>query len=963
MCLSQVLFCGVMNEQEPLNDYNRRTIRMRYAWLSNRNTRPMLIVWVLFVSVSLLGLSQCGKPLPSDVHVMSLRCEYLVDPLGIDADAPRMSWILDSVTRGQGQTAYRILAAGSKEKLGADHGDLWDSGRVESNATAQIIYTGAPLQSRQNVWWKVRVWDINGQPSEWSAPAHWSMGLLRKMDWQALWIGHDTDDLNEDPELHLPPAPFLRKSFTLGKPVQSAVIYGTAQGLFELRLNGKRVSNEVFMPGWSDYNTRLYYGTWDVTDQVQEGKNAIGAMLANGWYAGYIGFGLLHARRDKNVTKTSGRAYYGDRPSLMAQLEVTYTDGTSEIIVTDQDWKGSDGSIRYADFLMGEGYDARLEQDGWDTPAFDDTGWEPVELMEGAKGAIEAFPGDPVRRTDKLTAIEITEPTPGAYVYNMGQNFGGRVKLKVQGEAGTVVVLRFAEMLNADGTIMTENLRAARTTDTYILKGGGIETWEPKFTFHGFQYVEVTGYPGIPTMDAITGIALNSDTPVTGSFECSSDMVNQLYSNITWTQRANFIDVPTDCPQRDERLGWTGDAQAYVRSATYNMDIGAFYTKWLAVLNDDQWDDGAYTDYAPNHGMAKRDDSPGWADAGIVCPWTIWKVYGDTQVIERYWDNMQRFIAYQERTSKNYIRDPKRAYGDWLSIPEKTTPNDYLATAYFGYSTKLMAEMADVIGRTEDAAAYRAKFDKIKSAFAKKYITPEGFLTVNTQTAYAMALYMDLLPENMQRPAGDKLAALIQENNGVLSTGFLGLEPLLPALTANGHTDVAYQLLTNTAYPSWGYSVVNGATSIWERWNGYTIENGFANPGMNSFSHYAYGAGCEWMFADMAGIDTDGPGFRNLRVQPRIINDKISWTKASYNSINGLISTSWNNSGPVIALDVTIPVNTTATVYVPAESLADVQEGAGPAKDADGVEFLRLEHGDAVFAVGSGTYRFSAKKN
>ncbi|MCK4792518.1 MAG: family 78 glycoside hydrolase catalytic domain, partial [Desulfobacteraceae bacterium] len=532
------------------------------------------------------------------------------------------------------------------------------------------------------------------------------------------------------------------------------------------------------------------------------------------------------------------------------------------------------------------------------------------------------------------------------------------VRLKVKGKAGTKVVLRFAEMLHKDGSIMTENLRRARCTDTYIFRGNGKdEIWEPRFTYHGFQYVELTGYPGKPDLGAITGIVLHSAAPVAGSFECSNAMVNKLYSNITWTQRANFFDIPTDCPQRDERLGWTGDAQIYIRSATYNMDVAAFFKKWLVNLEDDQRPSGAFPDFAPLPYL-QYEPSPGWMDAGVICPFTIYQVYGDTHVIERHYEAMTKFMDFLLRTGKDYLRSPRgHCWGDWLSIGGRTS-NDLIATAYFAYDAKLMAEMAAAIGRMEDAQRYARLFDNIKTAFNKAYVSANGRIKGDTQTCYALALYMDLLPQALKEKAGARLVELIRERNWHLSTGFLGVKYLLPALTEEGYVDVAFRLLTNKTYPSWGYSIENGATTIWERWNSYKKGKGFQDSYMNSFNHYAFGSVCEWMFVFMAGIDTDGAGFKRITIRPQPGGSGITYTKASYDSIYGRIATYWRVRDGKFLLDLTIPANTTATVYIPARDADSITEGGKPASKAEAVQFLRIEDGKAVFAVGSGRYRF-----
>ena len=573
---------------------------------------------------------------------------------------------------------------------------------------------------------------------------------------------------------------------------------------------------------------------------------------------------------------------------------------------------------------------------------------------------------------EEIKPIGITSPSNGVYIFNLGQNFAGVARLKVKGAAGTEIRLRYGEMLHPDGRLMTENLRKARATDAYILKGDpNGETYSPRFTFHGFQYVEVTGYPGKPDLDAITGVVLHSDLPLTSGFECSDPMVNRLFKNVVWTQRANFLDLPTDCPQRDERFGWTGDAQIYARAGTYNMGAAAFYSKWLRELMESQRPSGTFPGYAPfpfQHGL---DFGTAWCDAGVIVPWTIYKAYGDTRIIERCWEPMTKFIKWRQSESKGNLGVVHgNEWGDWLALKEKT-PLDYIDTAYFAYSTHLMAEMAEAIGKTRDAASYRELFDKIKAAFNEKYVNPDGTLKVDTQTAYAMALYMDLLPDNLRQKAGELLAKKIQSNDGVMGTGFLGTRPLLPVLTRTGQNDLAVKLLQTHKYPSWGYEIEQGATTIWERWNSYTKDHGFGgdqNAAMNSFAHYSFGAVCEWMFSQLAGIDSDGAGYKRILIRPNPPTPNsnpdekpLEWVRAYYDSIRGKISSSWKMEGGNFELAITIPANTMATVYLPAGNPADVTENGKALAQATGVKFLRKEGDRVVLAVESGSYQFVAR--
>ncbi len=1067
-------------------------------------------VLVLAGCAVLTGLSTAAY----GITVKELRCEYRVNPLGIDVVQPRLSWILQSSRRDEMQSAYQILVASSEELLKLNIGNLWDSGQISSDQSNQVVYRGRPLMSRARCYWKVRVWDKAGKVSAWSKPAFWTMGLLSTADWQGQWIGYDAEPLGSDidkektkaislddckwvwfgegdprksdrigrrffrrrieinpdktikrarlrlaannevifflngqeicripglkptqtldvtgklttgnntlaiestnendaanhavlagklmiefetgqetvlidgswkasdtrqenwqridfndtgwqnaeeiakvgdepwgkpseDELILPPPSYLRKGFSVDKSVKRAMVYGSALGLYELHINGKRVGEDYFTPGWTDYPTRVYYQSYDVTKLLKRGSNTIVAILADGWYAGYVGFG-------------GKRENYGSKPRLLAQLEVEYTDGGKEVISTDESWKAAYGPLVEADFLMGETYDSRKEIPGWSKLDFNDSAWNSVAVTEKVSSKVQAFPGVPAKKIMEIKPKKCTEPKKGMYVFDMGQNFAGWARLKVNGKAGTKVVMRFAEMLNPDGTIYTENLRVARCTDTYILKGKGREVWEPRFTFHGFRYVEVTGYPGRPGINDITGIVVHSDTPQVGSFECSNPMVNQLYSNIVWSQRSNFIEVPTDCPQRDERLGWTGDAQIFVRTATYNMDVAAFFTKWLVDLEDAQSEEGAFPDVAPRK-IAVGDGTPAWGDAGVICPWTIYYVYGDKRVIERHYDSMKKWIAYLKTNSEDLLR-PATGYGDWVAIGEET-PKDVIGTAYFAYSTRLLAKMAAAVGKEQDAKEYEALFKKIKDAFNKAYVSNDGKIKGDTQTCYCLGLYFDLLSESKRELAAQHLVEAVKRRNWHLTTGFVGLSYLLPTLTQTGHLEIAYRLLNNDTFPSWGYSIRNGATTIWERWDGWTEDKGFQDPGMNSFNHYSFGSVGRWLFGTVAGIDTDGPGYKHIIIHPRP-GGGLAYTKASYESILGRIVSDWKIEDDSFILNITIPANTTATVYVPAKSAESVTEGRRPIDKAEQMKFLRMEDGCAVFAVGSGNYRFVSR--
>jgi alpha-L-rhamnosidase len=978
---------------------------------------------LLFVGV----WARAATVIPTD-----LRCEYLADPVGLDVGQPRLSWKLTAASpslRGVRQRAYQILVASSPELLAEDKGDVWDSGKISTDNSLNIPFGGKPLVSRQELFWKVRVWDGNRKRTAWSEPARWEMGLLKSEDWQARWVDARTTtpvailgevkilqatyeaengegawdvtdivtEMLKDNSLAVPvgnvifygdPATnqikrllvsytidgeeheaiaaenttftipkrdetinYLRKDFTLNKRISKARLYATALGLYELRLNGQRVGDHLFAPDWTDYNQRVRYQAYDVTSLVQPGSNTLAGLVGNGWYCGHIGNGGFQA--------------WGKKPALFAQLEVTYTDGSVDRVITDASWKVHAGPILASDFMQGENYDARLEIAGWDQPGLDVSGWSAAPERTEPPRQLDGQIDQPVRQTGELHPQSMTEPKPGQWTYDFGQNMVGFVRLKVSAPAGAKITLRHAEMLNADGTLYTNNLRGAPSVDTYVCKGDGVEIWQPRFTFHGFRYVEVTGLPQPPTTnDTVTGIVVGSDIPNTGEFMCSNPEINRLQSNIQWGMRGNYLAVPTDCPQRDERMGWMGDAQVFIRTAAYNGDIAAFFTKWLVDVDDAQNPDGAFTDVSPSPSGKGHGNGgvPAWADAGVICPWTIHLMYGDQRILEQHLPAMKRWVDWCQTHSTHLIRDRDRGpdYGDWLSQGE-TTPKDLIGTAYFAYSAALVANACKVTGDTRAADKYRRLFKQIKRAFNQRYVTADGHVQGDTQCGYAMALRFNLLPDDLRPKAAQYLADNVSNHHDHLTTGFIGVSYLLPALCSENKMDTAYRVFRQETFPSWLFSVKHGATTIWERWDGWTPEKGFQDPGMNSFNHYSLGSCGEWMFDTVAGIgpDPDQPGFKHIIVKPALVSG-LTWVKARYDTVHGRIVSQWERKDKQLTLHVVIPANTTATIYVPAGDVASVLESGKPAAKSEEVRFLRRKNAGAVFEVGSGTYDFTA---
>lgn len=881
---------------------------------------------------------------PSALTPTALRCEYLNDPIGIDEPAPRLSWIDVSSRRAATQTAYRIVVASSRADLDRGVYDLWDSGQVSSSESTQIEYKGKELAAGQGAFWKVTTWDDAGNSVTSAQTGRWELGLPSASDWHAEWIS--LPQPAADP-LQIP-SPFLRKAFQVSKPVAKARVYASAKGLYVLSIDGKRVGNELLAPGWTDYRKRVDYQTYDVTKMLKPGDNAVGIVLGNGWYCGHVGL--------------TGGDNYGTNPEGIVQLEIQYADGSTAEVASDGSWKGSTGPILSDDLLMGESYDARKEMKGWSSPGFDDSSWQSAQSHD-LDVPLNAQASPPVQELTELKAQRfIPQPTPGVYVFDLGQNMVGWARLKVKGPAGTAIRLRFAEMLNPDKTVYTTNLRGAKATDSYILKGGAEETFEPDFTSHGFRYVEVTGYPGKPSLGAITGIVAGSNNPVVGHFSCSNALVNQLQHNIFWGERGNYLSIPTDCPQRDERLGWMGDAQIFVRTATDNNDIAAFMTKWTQDQEDAQSAAGGFPDVSPRMGD-QSDGAPAWGDAGVIVPYTIYKVYDDKRLIARHYESMCKWIHYIDSVNPDHIwiQHSNNNFGDWLNVHDDT-PRDVIATAYFAYSTDLVARCADALGKAEDAASYHALFDQIRDAFDSHFVGSDGTIKGDTQTDYVLALRFNLLPDTMRPLAAKKLVDHIMiDRQGHLSTGFVGVGYLNPTLTAIGRPDVAYKLLTNDTYPSWGYSIRQGATTIWERWDGWTQDKGFQDPGMNSFNHYSLGSVGEWMFTTVGGIDLDPatPGYSKIVIHP-IPGGGLTWAKASLDSPHGLIASSWSVSGRHFSLNVAVPANTSAIVYVPAKDANAVQESGVDAGQALGVTAVGYKDGYAMFQVGGGEYHFSS---
>lgn len=895
-------------------------------------------LFFVFQFITLLTFSQ--------VSVTNLLCENLSNPVGIDIRQPRFSWQLVSNKRNVMQKAYEIHVFSGKKLI-------WKSGKVVSDQSVQIPFAGSELQSGNNYQWRVRVWENDKKPSAWSSPASFQMALLNKSDWKAKWItpAFTEDSINR-------PSILFRKEFLAPKKILSATAYITSHGMYEAQINGKRVGDSYLSPGWTSYNKRLQYQVYDVTQLLNTGKNALAVTLGNGWYRGFLAWG-----DNKNI--------YGKDVSLLLQLSIKYTDGSHEDVVSDGSWKSSTGSIVFSEIYDGETIDARKEKIGWNKPGYNDKNWDGVAFENYSFDNLLATYNEPIKKHETFTPLKIFTTPKGEKVLDFGQNLVGWVVVKIKGNAGDKIVIRHAEVLDKEGNFYTDNLRAAKATSTYFLKGGGEEIYEPHFTFYGFRYIKIEGYPGEINPDNFTAVALYSDIKPTGTFTSSNPFINQLQHNIQWGQKGNFLDVPTDCPQRDERLGWTGDAQAFSRTAAFNFGVNNFFSKWLKDVAADQLPNGSVPFVIPNVLGAGSAGSTGWADVATIVPWNMYLAYGDKQILESQYSSMKAWVDYMQNASKNNLWNTGFHFGDWLFYRpaddndgrSAVTDKYLIAQCFYAHSTQLLIKAAKVLGNEKDVETYTGLLIKIKEAFLKEYVTPSGRLVSGTQTAYVLALNFDMLPKSMCPQAASRLVENIQSYNNHLTTGFLGTPYLCHVLTRFGYSDVAYKLLLQETYPSWLYPVKMGATTIWERWDGEKPDGTFQTPNMNSFNHYAYGAIGDWMYQKMAGIDTyeDGVGYKHIKIKPAI-GGGFTYALASLQTYYGKVSSGWKVAGDSIYLDIEIPANTTATVFIPATNANAVTESNKPLSALMGNEKASMDEGYISLKLGSGVYHFATEK-
>jgi alpha-L-rhamnosidase len=875
---------------------------------------------------------------------IDLQCDHLKNPAGLDNPQPVFSWILNSTGRGHEQAAYEILVASSRQNLAPGKADLWDSGRIGSRQSIGVAYAGKPLASGDFPFWKVRVWDTKGTVSDWSEVAFWSMGLLDATNWQAKWIGLDDGPLTNGP------ARWLRKEFVLPADVDRATVYFSGLGWSELYINGQRVGDYVLSPPLSLYSARDYYETYEVSRMFKKGTNAIGVVLGNGRF---------HSPRKNAVS--SGF------PKLLLQLHVNFTDGTETNIISDESWRlTTNGPITANNEYDGEDYDARKEFPDWSRAGFDDASWQPAQLVAAPGGVLSGIRQNPVRITEERMPVAIKELKPGVYIYDMGQNMVGWCRLKVQGPAGTQVQLSYAETLTPDGGLYTKNLRSAKATDTYTLNGQGEEVWQPRFTLHGFRYVQVTGFPGTPTLDSLTGCVVGDDLPVTGQFECSNPLLNKIYHNIFWGVRSNYRSIPTDCPQRDERQGWLGDRAEESRGETYFFENDALYSKWLVDMADSQRTNGTLSDVSPAYWHDYKDNVT-WPSASIMIPEMLRDQFGDNQAIAEHYDSAKKWIVHMEDYVTNGII-AKDNYGDWCMPPEdptlihskdtnRITHAPLLATPFFYHDLLLMQDYALQLGKTNDAADFGARAAEMKEAFNNKYLNRDtGQYDNGTPTSSVLPLAFDMVPDDLHQKAFSYLVGkLTNDWQSHIGTGLVGAKYLMRVLSDNGRPDLAYTIVTQTNYPSWGYMVEHDATTVWELWNGNT-----ADPSMNSGNHVMLiGDLAIWMYEDLGGIKPDPavPGFEHIIMKPLPVNG-LEFVKASHLSPYGWISSEWHKDGNQFEWKIKVPPGTTATIYLPSTHVHGATESGVPLVQAPGVKVLSVTGDRIVADVQSGSYYF-----
>ena len=892
-----------------------------------------ILIWLMATLAVACSAGAAG------VRVDGLRCEYLTNPLGLDAAQPRLSWVLLSSRRGQKQTACQILAASSADLLRHDQGDLWDTGRLATGQSIQMPYGGKPLQSRQRCFWKVRVWDKDGKASAYSPPAFFEMGLLEPADWHGQWIAQTTDTNSA-------PAPLLRRAFVLDGKIEQARAYVCGLGYYELRLNGEKVGDHILDPGYTRYDKRALYVTYDVTKALRRGSNALGVILGNGWYN-------VQTRAVWNFHQAPWRA----APKLLLELAVRFADGREEIIASDGQWKAGRGSILFDSIYGGENYDARLDKPGWDTPAFDDSAWAAAVVAPPPDGLLAAQTMPAIQVDRMLVPKTVSEPKPGVFVYDFGQNMAGFAQLKIKGPAGTKVSMKYGERLTRDGLVDQESIAqyvkrmdSAQQfqTDNYILSGHGLETWHSRFDYDGFQYVEVTGAPGKLGPKNLTACFIHSAVPLAGEFECSNPLMNRIRAAGRWAYLSNLQGIPTDCPHR-EKNGWTGDAHLAAEQGLFNYASAPVYAKWINDLCDEQRPDGELPGIVPTSGWGYEwGNGPAWDSALLLIPYYLYVYEGDTRVLTSHYEHLRRYVDFLTGKARDGIVD--WGLNDWA--PAKTvTPRDITSTAYYYRDILVLAQAASLAGNEADARKYAQLAGEVKGEFNRKFFHAASHSYGNgSQTSLSCALYEDLVEAPERAAVLSNLVAGVQARDNHIDTGILGAKYLLTTLTDNGRADVAWAVASQRTAPSWGWWIGQGATTLWEEWNGSSSRN-----------HIMYGDILAWFYKALAGLNPDpsAPGFKHFTLQPHVVGD-LTWVRSHHDCPFGRIEANWRRDGKRLLFDAIIPPNTTATVMLPCAAPALIREGGHPLDGrVAGIKTLDAEDGWSVMEVESGSYHFS----
>jgi len=925
------------------------------------------------------------------LKAINLLCEYSSNPIGLDEKKPRFSWEVEVNDQGKFQSAYQILVASSREEIQNNHGDVWDSGKVKSEQSVNNVFEGKLLESGEKYFWKVKIWDEKGKEGLTSDISTFEMGLLNPKDWEGYWIEQDDEEIK---------GPLFRKDFIIEKDIKRARAYVTGLGYYELRLNGEKVGEEVLDPGWTGYDKRILYTTHDITEGLKKGKNAVGIMLGNGRYSP----DEEYVKKTASVNPLHSLQVFGEKPVALLQINIEFCDGSKVSIYTDNNWKVVSGPITFNDIFKGEVYNARLEKEGWDLPEFDDSEWEPAIKTDpqpvGKLVSQATFP--PIKICKTLYPEKITSPKPGVYIYDFGQNFTGWVRFKGKAAEGTEVKIRYAELLADDGMLNTLPNRFADATDVYIFKGEGEEVYEPRFTYHGFRYVEVTGYPGTPSLENIKGRVVHTAVAKTGNFYCDNDLINKIHNNILWGQESNLMSIPTDCPQRDERMGWMGDAQLVAEEAVYNFNMVGFYTKWLADVRDAQLEDGSVPDVVPPY-WSRYPADPAWGTACVTIPWYVYLFYNDLRILEKNYGMMKKWVDYLEDNAEDNVLQKLGKCGDWCPpwhVLSVDTPLELVSTWYYYHDTLVFSKIAAILGKEDISEKYEARAAKIKDAFNERFLEEDCYsgvqyewyermvsenaseeekerrrerrerlsktFDVESQTSNILPLYLNMVPEEKREQVKDTLLHNIQiVHHNHLNTGIVGTRYIMDVLTDIGYHELAYKLVTQTTYPSWGYMIKEGATTLWERWQ-Y-----MAGAGMNSHNHIMLGTVDSWFYKALAGINLDlsSPGFEEIVIKP-ILLDGMNLASASLNTVRGVISSRWRKCKDSLTLEVVIPGNCMARVYIAVLDDADdfvISEDEkniwfnGSFEEKEGIVSGNREGDYVVFTVKPGSYKFVCK--